>query len=78
MRLVVAKSQFEHKIKIPLVWGIFYYQTHKKNAGGCPPVFPNAPKGRKGEKEMGILNCQVGPRVQRRENVGGSLNPWPP
>ena len=30
MRLVVAKSQFEHKIKIPLVWGIFYYQTHKK------------------------------------------------
>nr|DAL32068.1 MAG TPA_asm: hypothetical protein [Caudoviricetes sp.] len=25
-----------------------------------PAVFPNAPKGRKGEKEMGILNCQIG------------------
>lgn len=78
MRLVVAKSQFEHKIKIPPSLGDFLLPNAQKNAGGCPPVFPNAPKGRKGEKEMGILNCQVGPRVQRRENVGGSLNPWTP
>ena len=48
-----------------------------KNAAGFPAVFPNDPKGRKGEKEMGIINF-VGPRVQRRENVGGSLNSWAP
>jgi hypothetical protein len=36
-------------------------------------------KGRKGEKELDILNCnnkRGRPKVQRRENVGGSLNLW--
>jgi len=32
-------------------------------------------KGRKGEKEIEHSELNVGPRVQRRENVGGSLNP---
>jgi hypothetical protein len=35
--------------------------------------FPDALKGRKGEKEMGIPKLVFGPKVQRRENVGGSL-----
>ena len=36
-------------------------------------VFLDALKGRKGEKEMGIPKLVFGPKVQRRENVGGSL-----
>ncbi len=43
-----------------------------------PAVFPSAPKGRKGEKEIGHSKLVLGPRVQRRENVGGSLNLWSP
>ena len=34
-------------------------------------------KGRKGEKEIEHSKL-LGSRVQRRENVGGSLNPWIP
>jgi len=47
-------------------------------------VVPDALKGRKGEKEMGILELCFRPKVQRRENVGGSLktlgptNAWRP
>lgn len=33
-------------------WGIFIIY---KKTPSLPAVFPNAPKGRKGEKEMGIL-----------------------
>ena len=44
-----------------------------------PAVFPSVPKGRKGEKEIGHSKLNVrGARVQRRENVGGSLNLWSP
>jgi len=51
-----------------------------KKISPFPAVFSNAQKGRKGEKETGTLNCKKrwGPKVQRRENVGGSLNPWGP
>jgi len=50
-----------------------------KKISPLPAVFSNAQKGRKGEKETGILNCKnLGSKVQRRENVGGSLNPWAP
>ena len=51
---------------------------HKKNAGGFPPVFPNAPKGRKGEKEMGILNHKIGvqsPEERECRRESESLNP---
>ena len=47
-------------------------------------IFSDALKGRKGEKEIGILNSSFGSKVQRRENVGGSLktlgptNAWRP
>jgi hypothetical protein len=36
-------------------------------------VFPDALKGRKGEKEIRHPKLLFGPKVQRRENVGGSL-----
>ena len=49
-----------------------------KRVPPLPAVFSNAPKGRKGEKEMGIQNSRLGPKVQRRENVGGSLVPLDP
>ena len=32
----------------------------------------------KEKKKLDTLNCGVGTRVQRRENVGGSLNLWSP
>jgi len=41
-------------------------------------VFPNALKGRKGEKEMGILNFQVGvqsPEERECRRESESLNP---
>ena len=59
--------------------GIF----RKKNTAGGG-VISDALKGRKGEKEMGILELCFGSKVQRRENVGGSLktldptNAWRP
>ena len=56
MRLVVAKSQFEHKIKIPLVWGIFYYQTHKKTPAVARRCFRMPRKEGKEKKKLGILN----------------------
>ena len=40
-------------------WGIFIIY---KKTPSLPAVFPNAPKGRKGEKEMGILNLFWGSR----------------
>ena len=38
-----------------------------KNAAGRPAVFPNALKGRKGEKEMGILNFVGAHSPEERE-----------
>lgn len=60
------------------LYNVYAVKTSKeKTPSVARRCFPNALKGRKGEKEMGILNFQIGlgPRVQRRENVGGSLNP---
>ncbi len=49
-----------------------------KKIAPLPAGFPSAPKGRKREKENGHSKLVLGPRVQRRENVGGSLNLWSP
>ena len=46
---------------------------NKNNTARLGGVFLDALKGRKGEKEMGIPKLLFGPKVQRRENVGGSL-----
>lgn len=51
--------QRQHAIAQTL-YGFCAVNTTKKRRRCCPAVFPNALKGRKGEKEMGILNCKKG------------------
>jgi len=51
----------------------YLYTFYKKTPSVGGGIFSDALKGRKGEKEIGILNLSLGPKVQRRENVGGSL-----
>ena len=56
--------------QFPTLTAIIYKKNNTARLGG---VFLDALKGRKGEKEMGIPKLLFGPKVQRRENVGGSL-----
>ena len=44
----------------------------------CRRYFRVSRKEGKEKKKLDTLNCGVGTRVQRRENVGGSLNLWSP
>lgn len=78
MRLVVAKSQFEHKIKIPLVWGIFYYQTHKKKRRRLPAGVSECPERKERRKRNGHSKLSSGaqsPEERECRRESESLDP---
>lgn len=47
----------------------------KNAAGGWPSGVSECPERKERRKRNGHSKPCLGPRVQRRENVGGSLNP---